>query len=131
MPLKGFEPAIPASERLQTKASDSAATGTDVNSTFSLHLIKIRGLPWELCDEFNTSDYSHSLCVHKRTQCVPTQMYTTCTDVSCMVYVINSDYFTQDVKRLVCVAEREYFLYGGRENCIQYPQVLHHTYLRK
>ena len=36
MPHAGFEPAIPAGERLQTHALDRLATGIDINSVITL-----------------------------------------------------------------------------------------------
>jgi hypothetical protein len=98
----------PRSQRTNSRssnASDSAATGTDVNSTCSLQLLKRRGLFVEVRSEFKTPNF-----VYTCTPRVPTQMCTMCTDVSRLIYMTNSDYFTHNVKRLVFVAARDYFL---------------------
>ena len=101
MPLTGFEPAFSANEQPQFQHLSQRGHRDRREFYVYTSFIKIR----DHSQNSVTSLKLEKLCVHKRIPRVPTQIYTVCTDVSCLIYMVNSDYFTHDVKRLVFVAD--------------------------
>jgi hypothetical protein len=86
MPLKGFEPAIPANEQQQFQRLKQRGHRNRREFYVFTSLIKKRVFIFKVCNNFKTSNFVytnvHHVYQHKCTPRVPTQTYTTCTNTN-------------------------------------------------